>query len=508
MRRWHVAAASIAITALILGIGVTVQVTAQQRPASRVEAKDMQLVGFNDLQARSAYQPIVQRQGDRFIAYVGHHGGSQPNPATGKPEPNGTSIIDVTNPRQPRYLAHIPGEAGEGEAGGAQMVRVCLGSDLPRANRSKAYLLRSFGNSGHEIWDVTDPAKPSKILTLVQGLRNTHKSWWECDTGIAYVVGGDPAWRTRRMTKIYDLSDPANPKFIRDFGLPGQQPGSTMAVVPTELHGPISLGPKANRVYFGYGTGRAGVVQIVDREKLLNGPKEPTEANLLYPQIARLDLPPDAGAHTAYPILDMHLAEFAKQTLPSALASLTDHDHGEGAVPIPATQASRDFIAAIGETTANECQEPRQLVRMLDITFEKQPMGVSSWTVPEAAGSFCTRGGRFGAHSVQENMTPIYHGRLLFVTYFNAGVRALDIRDPFNPKEVGFYIPAVTDKTDKRCVGQGAAERCKIAVQSNNVDVDDRGYIYIVDRANTGMHILEVTGAARRVANFPASATN
>ena len=90
--------------------------------------------------------------------------------------------------------------------------------------------------------------------------------------------------------------------------------------VPTELHGPISLGPKGNRVYFGYGTSRAGVVQIVDREKLLNGPKEPTDANLLYPQIARVDLPPDAGAHTAFPLLGMTLPEFAKQKLPGECA--------------------------------------------------------------------------------------------------------------------------------------------------------------------------------------------
>jgi hypothetical protein len=32
------------------------------------------------------------------------------------------------------------------------------------------------------------------------------------------------------------------------------------------------------------------------------------------------------------------------------------------------------------------------------------------------------------------------------------------------------------------------------------VETDDRGYIYIVDRANTGMHILELTGDARAVA--------
>ena len=63
---------------------------------------------------------------------------------------------------------------------------------------------------------------------------------------------------------------PPIPPKIRDFGLPGQEPGSTGAV-PTELHGPISLGPEGNRVYFGYGTDKGGFLQIVDRNKLLNG---------------------------------------------------------------------------------------------------------------------------------------------------------------------------------------------------------------------------------------------
>jgi hypothetical protein len=35
------------------------------------------------------------------------------------------------------------------------------------------------------------------------------------------------------------------------------------------------------------------------------------------------------------------------------------------------------------------------------------------------------------------------------------------------------------------------------------VETDERGYIYIVDRANTGLHILELTGPARAVAGLP-----
>jgi hypothetical protein len=459
--------------------GLCTQVAAAQQ----AEKNNMELVGSNDLQGRSAYQPTIHKQGERWIAYIGHHAGTQVNTLTGKPESNGTSIVEVTDPKHPKYLAHIPGEAGtaeHSEMGGAQMTRVCDGSDLPHADKSKVYLLRTFGDSAHEIWDVTDPAQPSRLTVVVDGLHDTHKSWWECDTGIAYLVSGVPGWRTRRGAQIYDLSDPAKPVFIRNFGLPGQQPGST-GPVPSDLHGPISTGPKGNRVYFAYGPGANGILQVVDRGALLNGPVEPTDENLLYPQLARLDLPPDSGAHTAFPVLGLEVAEFAKNK----------------------SGKTRDFVVVTPESLANECLEARQMVHVVDITTESKLFGVATWTVPEASGNFCGRGGRFGTHSSNENLTSIYYKRVMFFAHFNAGVRAVDIRDPFHPREIGYYIPAVTDKTDKRCVGTGSEQRCKVAIQTNNVEVDDRGYIYIVDRANTGLHILELTGEARKIAKLP-----
>jgi hypothetical protein len=471
----------------VVGILLCASALALAQETTKDEARNMKLVGYSDLQARTAYQPTIQKQGNRWIAYIGHHGDYKLNPLTGQMEHNGTSIIDVTDPKHPKYLKHIPGEEGKAEQGGAQMVRICSGADLPKADKSKFYMLRVFGNQAHEVWDVTDPANPSLLTTIVKGLKGTHKNFWECDTGIAYLVSGHPQWRTNRMTQIYDLSDPAKPVFIRDFGLVGQQPGAGGAV-PMSLHGPMSTGPKGNRVYFGYGTNTDGVLQIVDREKLLNGPKEPTPENLLAPQVARMDLPPMHGAHTTFPLFGMEIEEFSKNLLGK----------------------TRDFIVITDEAIQKECLEGRQMVWFVDVTTETKPMGVASWTVPEKSGNFCSRGGRFGTHSSNEHVTGVYHKRIMFFAHFNAGVRALDIRNPFSPKEIAYFIPGMNKNTVVLATGEAKLPYTDVskkrAVQTNNVEVDDRGYIYIVDRANTGMHILELTGEARKVANWQAAA--
>lgn len=58
------------------------------------------------------------------------------------------------------------------------------------------------------------------------------------------------------------------------------------------------------------------------------------------------------------------------------------------------------------------------------------------------------------------------------------------IRDPYRPAEVAYFIPDDNPLT-------------------NNVEVDSRGYIYIVDRGDLGMHILALTGEAKKIANWP-----
>ncbi len=472
-RRGATTAALIAVAAMLATSAAAQTRSQAPKIGDPPEAMNMRLVGHNDLQGRTAYQPTIVKQDSRYIAYIGHHGGSAENPKpmnplTGQAELNGTSIVDVTDPKNPKYLAHIPGAVGDGEAGAAQMTRVCDGKSLGKGDPNKVYLLRAFGREGHETYDVTDPSKP-RVLARIMGMTDTHKNYWECEGGIAYLVSTPPGWRTR-MTLVYDLSDPANPVKLREFGLVGQQPGATGAV-PVAIHGLVSTGPKGNRIYLAYGTNKSGVMQIVDREKLLKGPK-----------VGRLDMSLIAGGHTAMPLGKFKIPEFAKEK----------------------EFSERDIVMVVSETFREECGEPRQMVWFVDTTIEAKPMVVSHWTVPEASGNFCTRGGRFGAHSANESFDPLFYGKLTFVTFFNAGVRALDIRNPFAPKEVGYFIPPITKATVARCGMIGGQQRCSnTVIQSNNAEVDDRGYIYIADRSNTGLHIVELTGEPRAIAGLP-----
>jgi len=445
------------------------------------ESRNMQLVGYNDLQGRAAYHPIPHRYGDRMMFFVGHHAGEQMNPMTGELEKNGMSVLDVTDAGQPVYVKHLP-PTGD-DASGTQHVQVCDGSELPNGDPNKVYLVRTNGQIGAELLDVTDPAKPAFLLTINStgntpgGQRQTHKIQWQCETGLAYLNGTTEGWLAARTLQLYDLSNPLEPRHIRDFALDGWQPGSSGSEA-SGLHQPFA---HDNRIYMGYSPGNDGVFQILDRDKLINGeagvadPLAPTSRNLLYPQIARVDMPSYYGAHTTKPIYGIEIADYA--------------DNAE--------HKTIDLLIVISEELDEACNADRDIMFFVDITEEARPFAISSFQVPEEPGDFCHRGGRFGPHGIQDAYNRNFDKRLVLLSYFNAGVRAVDIRDPFGPREVGYFIPQKTDKTQEMC-GDNNTD-CAVQVQTNNVNIDDRGYIYIVDRAGTGTHILELTGEARQI---------
>jgi hypothetical protein len=498
------------------------------------DAINMRLVGHNDLQGRTAYEPTVHKYpgtlaiaspaAGRTYLFVGHFSGqSVLNPLTGVVETNGTSIVDVTNPSTPVYVHHIP-------ANGAQMVRVCDGNTGTLGTTGHVYMLRPNGaappNSMHETWDVTDPTNPVRLATVVDGLSNTHKSWWECETGVAYLVAGantsaaKPDGWTNSSTqhlKIFDLSDPANPVYIRDIGLVGQNPGSefTSAQVPTGMvHGPISVitdpstGELVNRLYLPYGVSADGVFVIADRLKVLpplsggrggtwdpststsaNPAQAPTDDDLLAFQVGRMDMSKTEGGHTAWPVYNVALK------------------HYQGF----ASNTTRDLVALISEEVDNKCTGSPHFGYLVDATRkighaahfsgEQYPMVISTMQVFEdsAKPDFCTRGTRFGSHSTEETYYAPTYGKLLFVAYFDGGARVFDIRDPYHPLEVARYVPAVNSHTQPTVVN-GVSY---LDISSDNLELDQNGLIYDVDRVGGGLDILMLTGPAALIPNEP-----
>jgi len=461
--------------------------------AATASAHDMRLVGMHDLQARPAYQPVVHAYGDRRILFVGHHVGEALNPMTGAVEVNGTSILDVTDPAHPEMLVHVP---PSGEATFAQHVQLCDGAMLPSGDPAKTYMLRSNGNLGWDLWDATDPAAPAFIRIVGEtgyssrpessrGVRETHKMQWDCETGFAYFNGTPEGWRVTRLLMVYDLSTPEEPKHVRDFGLDGWQPdpnGAMPAYRISGLHQPFVVG---NRMYLGYGSGSDGVLQILDRDKFVHGdpnatdPFAPTAENLLYPQISRLDFPEYWGVHTAKPIYDFPIPDYSD-----------DRDY-----------SSRDLLIIASEAGggAARCLGTRDIAFIVDISQEDKPFVISTFQTPDQPGDYCNQGGRFGPHSVHDAYNPAFDKTMAVLSYFNAGVRAFDIRNPFAPVEVAHFVPTPNANTIEYCTEIDGVRECPRVIQTNNVNIDDRGYIYAVDRAHTGLHIVELQGEARAI---------
>jgi hypothetical protein len=140
-------------------------------------------------------------------------------------------------------------------------------------------------------------------------------------------------------------------------------------------------------------------------------------------------------------------------------------------LPLP----GRKLVVVTDEATKERCEEEPHLVRIVDVADPAQPRVVSSCPVP--AGDYCDRGGRFGPHNLHENREGSYRSEsIVFVTYFNAGLRVYDISDEERPVEIAHWVP------------QAAPDR--EATQINDLYVDDEGLIYVTDRVGGGLFIL------------------
>jgi len=107
-----------------------------------------------------------------------------------------------------------------------------------------------------------------------------------------------------------------------------------------------------------------------------------------------------------------------------------------------------------------------------DITDERNPIPISTFQVEKVDEDGTPQQAMTGCHQPSERFT----GSVLPFAWFAQGLRLVDVSDPYRPKEVGHFLPDAPPGCER--------------VSSNDVTVDSRGLIYLVDRQR-GIHIVE-----------------
>jgi hypothetical protein len=444
-------------------------------------AQNVRLVGYHDLQGReSLVVTALSDPANGSWVYVGHQesywdGKPKMNAITGKEEWNGTSILNVDDPSKPTLVWHIPNESNRNSRG------VSVVYDYKFDGSGRDYLIRNSeelteGETGkdlkYQIFDITSRATDPSKIALVSEITGTppgscgagcggaftfraHKGWWSPDTGYFYAASGEPGFRNV-IIQIFDLKDPRAPKFVGRAWLPSQKDGEP-GYENQYAHHPV-VDEANKRLYVGYrNSGWVAEFDIADLAK----------PRLLW----SLDMnPPHRGPHTVSPIVYDKVPNFGASALPRKYAFVVDEAGGAADMaPCPGGVRTGSY--------------------MLDITNEARPFPVSVWQVP--VGDFCSKGGRFGPHQSAETVNGKlnrFENKLAWLAYFNAGIRVLDLSDPYRLQEVGYYIP----KTNAR--SHPIDKQQPVAIQINDVDIDHRGLAYASDRVGTGLFILEYTG--------------
>ena len=444
-------------------------------------AQNVRLVGYHDLQGRQSLQ--VKSRSDAANGnwlYVGH----SPNQRTTPPEPtlnpitnqkewNGTSILEISDPAHPRLVWHIPNT----ESANSRAVSVVYDYGFSSNPTGRDYLIRS-SDSGKDfkfqIFDITSrDTDPSKIA-LVSEITGTppdscgpgcggrfilraHKGFWSPRSGLFYSAAAEPGFRTA-LIQIFDLKDPKNPKFVGRAWLPGQKDGEP-GFEDQYAHHPVVDEPN-NRMYVAFreGSGHIAAWDIAN----------PASPRMVWSYDTA---PPGRGPHTVSPIVYKTVPNFHGDALPRTYALVTDETGSGLQDKAPCTNGVRTKVT------------------MFDITHESHPQPVSSWQVP--VGDFCKKGGDFGPHQHAESVNSElnrFEDKLAWVAYFNAGVRVIDISDPYRIEEVGYYIPKINERSHPIIKDQPTA------IQINDVEIDHRGLAYATDRVGTGLFVLEYTG--------------
>ncbi len=425
------------------------------------DAENIRLVGYNDLQGRESL--VVVTKSDEINGnwvYVGHHesyydGEQRFNPITEQMEWNGTSILEISDPANPQLVWHIPNEVNANSRG------VSVVYDYGFDGSGRDYLIRNSeagDDLKFQIFDITsrdsDPSQISLISEIMgtpedscgpgcggNFIQRAHKGWWSPETGHFYSAAAEPGYRGA-IIHIWDLKDPESPVFLGRAWVPGQKEGEA-GFEGQYAHHPI-VDEENDRIYAGFR--EAGHTAAWD----ISDPTQPTLVWMIDTS------PPGRGPHTVSPIVYDEVPNFMGDALPRTYALVVDEAGGADIAPCPGGVRPKSY--------------------MYDITHETNPFPVSTWQVP--VDDNCDKGGRFGPHQSAETVNGSinrFEDKIAWIAYFNAGVRVLDLSDPYNLREIAYYVPETNENTHP------IVENQPTVIQIDDVDLDHRGLAYASD---------------------------
>jgi hypothetical protein len=356
--------------------------------------------------------------------------------------PKNFTAVDVSDPRRPRIVVQTDLPTSHMRSNSLELT----GNIMAVAYQTQKPAQRP---AGFELFDISIPEKPKSISFFDASgphSRGVHQLWF-CDGEFVHMASGAGDFKPNdplddQFYRIIDVRNPSKPREAGRWWMPGTREGDSEPPPVRHIyknsgfraHNTNVYPQRPDRCYLGYIDAGMFILDIADMSK----PKP----------ICRWDnSPPFTGfTHTLVPLF------------------------------------GRDLLVMTDETTEDDAADWPKLVWILDAREEKNPIPIATCPMPDPE-DFKRRGGRFGAHNLFENTPSPYawHSEnIILGTFFNGGLRAFDLTNPYQPKEIATFVPK-------------APRGSKVnAIQLNDVFVDERRIVYTVDRLSGGLYTLEM----------------
>jgi len=353
-------------------------------------------------------------------AFIGHQHG-----------PEGTTIMDVSDPRKPKVISQLMCSHPWSHT---HKVRVTGDIMVVNSEREPGKgTIPEYPEGGFRIYDIKDKTNPKLITFHKTHGKGVHR--FDLDENYAYLSTEMEGY-VGNILVIYDIRNPSKPTEVGRWCLENQHvaAGDTPHPKGTEhrLHHALRVG---NQMFAGCWKSGVAIIDVSDITK----PKT----------VSRYEYKP---AHTE----------------PSHTFMGLRHSIGGKRIAV-STEEER-------HTRGPDTGKPHAPFRTWDITDPANPKILCTYELPESVTPYDVNLTRFGAHQLREKIDA---DNLVYVTWFSGGLRILDINDPSNPKERGYFIPQPS---------LGAS-----APLSNDVFKDDRGLLFLTDK-KLGFDIIEFKG--------------